>query len=56
MQQNQYRDPGSLHSSKVPRIFWLMIGLATVLAIFIMIFLLLRGYQDGVRQAEAQRR
>jgi tetratricopeptide (TPR) repeat protein len=64
MQQN--RDLKSLSSSNdsarsdssrtVPRIFWVMIGLATVLAIFIMIFLLLRGYQDGQRQADAQRR
>jgi TolB protein len=40
----------------MPRLFWVMVGSATVLAIFLVLFLALRGVQDGRRQVEAQQR
>jgi tetratricopeptide (TPR) repeat protein len=56
MQNEKYKGYDSLSSGRVPRMFWILIGLATTLAIFIVLFLLLRGFQDGQRQSEAQRR
>ncbi|MGB5048745.1 MAG: hypothetical protein WBO46_07425, partial [Caldilineaceae bacterium] len=46
----------SLSSERMPRIFWVMIGVSTLLAVVIVLFLLLRGVQDGRIQSEAQRR
>ena len=46
----------SLSSGRMPRIFWVMIGVSTLLAIVIVLFLVLRGMQDGRIQSEAQRR
>ena len=46
----------SLSSGRMPRIFWVMIGLSTLLAVVIVLFLLMRGIQDGRIQSEAQRR
>jgi len=40
----------------MPRSFWVMIGVSTLLAVVIVIFLILRGIQDGRIQGEAQRR
>lgn len=46
----------SLSSGRMPRIFWVMIGVSTLLAVVIVLFLALRGVQDGRIQSEAQRR
>lgn len=46
----------SLSSGRMPRTFWVMIGLSTLLAIVIVLFLVVRGIQDGRIQNEAQRR
>jgi tetratricopeptide (TPR) repeat protein len=56
MQKDKYSSYDSLSSGGMPRIFWIIVGVATALAIFIVLFLLLRGFQDGQRQSEAQRR
>ncbi|RLT32743.1 MAG: hypothetical protein DWI57_18160 [Chloroflexi bacterium] len=54
MQQPPNHD--SLSSSRMPRAFWVMIGISTLLAVVIILFLILRGIQDGRLQDEAQRR
>jgi len=46
----------SLSSGRMPRAFWVMIGISTLLAVVIILFLILRGLQDGRVQGEAQRR
>ena len=46
----------SLSSGRMPRAFWVMIGISTILAVVIVLFLVLRGLQDGRVQGEAQRR
>ena len=46
----------SLSSGRMPRIFWVMIGVSTLLAVVIVLFLVLRGVQDGRVQSDAQRR
>lgn len=40
----------------MPRVFWIIVAASTTLAILVIIFLLVRGFQDGQRQIEAQRR
>ncbi len=40
----------------MPRAFWVIIGVSTMLAVVIVLFLLLKGVQDGRVQSEAQRR
>ncbi len=56
MPQDHNSDYDSLSSGHMPRVFWIIVGLATTLAIFVIIFLILRGVQDGQRQVDAQRR
>jgi tetratricopeptide (TPR) repeat protein len=46
----------SLSSGRMPRSFWVMIGISTLLAVVIVLFLMLRGIQDGRLQSETQRR
>ena len=46
----------SLSSGRMPRTFWVMIGVSTLLAVLIVLFLVLRGVQDGRIQSDAQRR
>ncbi|MEZ4636331.1 MAG: hypothetical protein R2856_15440 [Caldilineaceae bacterium] len=45
-----------MSSDGMPRIFWYIVAAPTALAIIMIIFLLVRGIQDGRRQVEAQRR
>jgi len=40
----------------MPRSFWVMIGISTLLAVVIVLFLMLRGIQDGRLQSDTQRR
>lgn len=56
MQRDKSSRYNALSSGHMPRIFWIIVGVATALAIFIILFLLLRGFQEGQRQSEAQRR
>jgi len=44
----------SLSSGRMPRIFWVMIGVSTLLAVLIVLFLTVRGVQDGRVQSKAQ--
>ncbi|RLT41030.1 MAG: hypothetical protein DWI57_07535 [Chloroflexi bacterium] len=46
----------SLSSGRMPRIFWVMVSVSTLLAVAIILFLVLRGIQDGRIQSVAQRR
>lgn len=43
-------------SGNMPRLFWVIVGSATALAILLILFLALRGIQDGRQQVEAQQR
>lgn len=40
----------------MPQIFWIIVAVATLLAVILVLFLILRGYQDGIRRSEAQGR
>lgn len=56
MQNPSPQRPDSFSSEGMPRIFWIIVGTSTVLAILVILFLLVRGFQDGRQQIEAQRR
>ncbi len=43
-------------SDRMPRLFWIIVATATALAIIVILFLIIRGIQDGRQQIEAQRR
>ncbi len=45
-----------LEADHMPRFFWILVGIATLLALLIVVFGAVRGYQAGRRQAQAQAR
>lgn len=40
----------------MPRIFWIIVGTSTLLALILLLFLVWQGYQDGLQRVKAQER